>query len=65
VFYNEAQLPGRQLVAHETSVDASHKPVSGQSIDVDSSAATIAFISTGFKLACSLLSLVAHEIIIP
>jgi hypothetical protein len=56
VFYNEAQLPGRQLVAHETSVDACHKPVSGQSIDVASSVATIAFISTGFKLACSLLS---------
>ena len=46
MFYNEAQLPGRQLVAHETSVEASHKPVSGQSIDVDSSVATIAFVGT-------------------
>ena len=46
MFYDEAQLPSRQLVAHETSVEASHKPVSGQSIDVDSSVATKAFIGT-------------------
>jgi hypothetical protein len=46
VFYDEAQLPSRQLVAHETSVEASHKPVSGQSIDVDSSVATSAFVVT-------------------
>jgi hypothetical protein len=55
VFYNEAQLPGRQLVAHETSVDACHKPVSGQSIDVASSVATIAFIGSDHGLLRSIL----------
>jgi hypothetical protein len=49
VFYNEAQLPGRQLVAHETSAEVSHKPVSGQAIDVDSSVATSAFTGTDLQ----------------
>ena len=46
MFYIEAQLPGRQLVAHETSAEASHKPVSGKAVDVDSSVATSAFVGT-------------------
>jgi len=45
VFRIEAQLPGRQL-AQDASVAASHKPVSGQSTDVDGSLATSAFAGT-------------------
>jgi hypothetical protein len=46
VFCIEAQLPGRQPLAQDTSAEASHKRVSGQPVNSDRSLDTTAFMGT-------------------